>query len=241
MDLKTGRVYTYLNPPEDMGVSCQKEEFDPEFLKSVLQGKHNSSTVHWEKLERIPRVKKIAGPADVIDRGEAEYKICQFCQLWILYAENSAELKRKFELSQQSAVAACKVYVPYISDILRQLDEVMKIPVPQITPQDSKIETTRDKDKILETVDEIVTAMFQAVKQSEEDYIREQEQARARDEQLRAVRQTDRSCFNYFTLANSAPIRNDNARSDQGYTSTQTQFITFTPLHPRVTTNTSHP
>ena len=52
-------------------------------------------------------------------------------------------------------------------------------------PQDSKIETTRDKDKILETVDEIATAMFEAVKQSEKVYIREQEPARARDEQLR--------------------------------------------------------
>ena len=191
LDLKTGRVYTYLDPSEDIGVSCQKEEFDPEFLKSLLQGKHDASTVHEEKLERIPRVKKIAGPADVMDRGEAEYKICQFCQLWILYAENSVELKRKSELSQESAVAACKVYIPYISDIIRQLDEVMKIfamekelrsiknrgyfPVPQITPQDSKIKTTRDKDKILETVDEIVTAMFEAVKQSEEVYIREQE------------------------------------------------------------------
>ena len=152
MDLKTGWVYTYLDPPEDIGVSCQKEEFDPEFLKSVLQGEHDASTVHEEKLERIPRVKKIAGPADVMDRGEAEYKICQFCQLWILYVDNSVELKRKSELSQESAVAAWRVYVPYILHIIRQLDEVMKIsamekelrsinyfPVPQITPQDSKI------------------------------------------------------------------------------------------------------
>ena len=53
-----------------------------------------------------------------MDREEAEYEIRQFCQLWILYADNSVELKRKSELSQESAVAACKVYVPYISDIL---------------------------------------------------------------------------------------------------------------------------
>ena len=198
--------------------------------KVHLQGEHNVSTVHEEKLERIPRVKKVAGPTDVMDREEAEYKIRQFCQLWTLYAENSVELKRKSELSQESAVAACKVYVPYISDIIQQLDEVMKIfamerelrsiknrgyfPVPQITPQDSKIETARDKDKILEIVDEIATAMFQAVTQSEEAHIREQEQARARDEQLRSVRQTDRLGLNYFTPANSTPIRNDNARSD---------------------------
>ena len=61
LDLKTGRVYTYLNTAEDIGVSCQKEEFDPEFLKSILQGEHDVSTVHEEKLDRIPRVKKIVG------------------------------------------------------------------------------------------------------------------------------------------------------------------------------------
>ena len=136
--------------------------------------------MHEEKLERIPRVKKIAGPADVMDREEAKYKICQYCQLWTMYEENSVELKRKAELSQESAVAACKVYVPYISDILRQLDEVMKIfaiekelrviknrgyfPVPKITPQDNKVETTQNKDKILEAADEEATAMLNAVK-----------------------------------------------------------------------------
>ena len=88
-------------------------------------------------------------------------------------------------------------------------------PVPKIMPQDNKIETTRDKDKILATIDEIATVMLNAVKQSKENYIREQEQARAREEQLRSVRQTNRSDFNYLTLANSTPIRNDNARSDQ--------------------------
>ena len=74
--------------------------------------------MHEEKLKGIPRVKKIAGPADVMDREEAEYKIRQYCQLWTMYVENSVELKRKAELSQESTVAACKVYVPYISDIL---------------------------------------------------------------------------------------------------------------------------
>ena len=74
--------------------------------------------MHEEKLERIPRVKKIAGPADVMDREEAEYKICQYCQLWTMYAKNSVKLKRNSELSQESTVAACKVYIPYISNIL---------------------------------------------------------------------------------------------------------------------------
>ena len=74
--------------------------------------------MHKEKLERIPRVKKLAGPADIMDQEETEYKIRQYCQLWTMYADNSVELKRKSELSQESAVAACKVYLPYISNIV---------------------------------------------------------------------------------------------------------------------------
>ena len=81
LDLKTVRVHTYLDPPEDIGVPCQKEEFDLEFLRSILQDEHDASTVQEEKLERIPRVKRIAGPADVMDKEEAEYKVLQFCQL----------------------------------------------------------------------------------------------------------------------------------------------------------------
>ena len=230
LDFKTRRVYTYLHPPENRGVSCQKDGFDLDLLRNMLQDKQDISIVHEEKLERIPSIKKIAGPADVMDREETEHKILQFCQLWTLYAENSVELKRKSEFSQESAVAACKVYVPYISDIIPQSDEVMKIfaiekelrtiknrgyfPVLHITPQDSKIETAQDKEKILETIDEIATVMLKAVTQSEETHIREQEQARTRDEQLRSVRQTDRSGFNYFTPTNSTPIRNDNAITD---------------------------
>ena len=76
-------------------------------------------------------------------------------------------------------------------------------PVPQIMPQDNKIETTWDKDKVLEAVDEEVTAMLNAVKQSKENYAREQEQARVRDKQLRSARQTNRLDFNYLTLVNS--------------------------------------
>ena len=56
--------------------------------------------------------------------------------------------------------------------------------------------------------------MIQAARQSEENLAREQEQARARDEQLRSVRQTDRSGLNFFAQANSTPVRNGNPRTD---------------------------
>ena len=230
LDLRTGKVYTFLAPPEDIGVSCQQEQFDLELLTALLQNEKDTSTIQEEKLERIPMIKKIPGPADVMDREEAESKILQYSQLWQLYAEISVELKKKSELSQESAVAACTVYGPYISDILRQVDEVMKVfamekelrriknrghfLVPLITPQDNKIETSHDKDKVLEAVDKEITEMLNAVKQSEENYEREQEQARIRDEQLRSARQTNRSEFNFATLANSTPIRSNNTRTD---------------------------
>ena len=88
-------------------------------------------------------------------------------------------------------------------------------PVPQIMPKETKIKTAHDKNELMKDIDEVATAMLNAVKRSEENYIREREQIRARDEQLRSVRQTDRTDFNYLTLANSTPIRNDSARPDQ--------------------------
>ena len=64
-------------------------------------------------------------------------------------------------------------------------------------------------------MDEEITEMLNAMKQSEENYEREQEQARIRDEQVRSTRQTNRSDFNFATLANSTPIRSNNIRMDQ--------------------------
>ena len=165
-------------------------------------------------------------------REEAEYKVRQYCHLWTMYADSSVELKKKSELSQESAVAACKMYVPYISDTVRQIEKVVKIfamekelrliknkgyfPVPQLAPEECKIETIQDKEVLLTEIDEIVVEMLKAIKESEENHKIEQEQARTRDEQLRSATQTSRSDINlYPTLANSTPIRNSNTRPDQ--------------------------
>ena len=232
LNLKTGRVFTYLDSPEDLGIKCQKEPFNLEFLRDTLQGEQDTGTMQEERLERIPSVKKLVGPADVMPREEAEYKVRLYCHLWTMYADSSVELKKKSELSQESAVATCKMYVPYISDITRQIEEVVKIfamekelrsiknrgyfPVPQLAPGECKIETIQDKEVLMREIDEIAVEMLNAIKESEENYKREQEQARIRDEQLRSARQTSRSDINlYPTLANSTPIRNSNTRSDQ--------------------------
>ena len=131
-----------------------------------------------------------------------------------MYADSSVELKKKSELSQESAVAACKMYVPYIYDIIQQIEEVVKIfamekelrpiknrgyfPVPQLAPEECKIETIQDKEVLLTEIDEIVVEVLNAIKESEENYKREQEQARIRDEQLRSARQTSRSDINLY-------------------------------------------
>ena len=185
-----------------------------------------------ERLERIPRVKKLAGPADVMPSEEAEYKVRRNCHLWTMYADSSVELKKKSELSQKSAVAACKMYMPYISDITHQIEEVVKIfdmekelrliknrgyfPLPQLTPKECKIETIQDKETLIKEIDEVAVELLNAIRESKENYRKEQEQARIREGQFRSARQTSRSDINlYPTLANSTPIRNTNTRSDQ--------------------------
>ena len=152
-----------------------------------------------ERLERIPSVQKLVRPADVMLIEEAEYKLRQYCHLWTMYADSSVELKKKSELSQESVVAACKMYVPYMSDITRQIEEVVKIfamekelrliksrgyfPVPQLAPRECKIETIQDKEILIKEIDEIVE-MLTAIRESEENYKKEQEQARIRDKDL---------------------------------------------------------
>ena len=224
-------MYTFLTPSEDIGIPCQQDEFNLELLAEKLQKDLETNELCMEELERIPLIKKIAAPADTIDLEEVEHKICQYLQLLILYAEISVELKRKSKLSKESAVTACKVYGPYITDILRQVDEVIKIfsmekelriinnrghfPVPKITPKGMKIETNKDKDKVLEAVDMEIEEMLKTIKRSEENYEKEQEEARNRDQQLGLTRQTNRSDFNFFTMLNSTPIRNGKTRTDK--------------------------
>ena len=225
-------MLTYLDPPENIGIICQKEPFDIESLRDTLQGECNTGLMQEERLERIPSIKKLVGPADVMLIEEAEYKVCQYCHLWTMYADSSVELKKKSELSQESAVAACKMYVPYISNITCQIEEVVKIfamekelrliknrgffPVPQLAPRECKIETIQDKEILIKEIDEIAVEMLTAIRESEKNYKKEQEQARIREEQLRSARQTSRPDINlYPMLANSTPIRNTNTRPDQ--------------------------
>ena len=127
LDLATGHIYTFLTPPEDIGIPCQQEEFDLELLARKLQNDPENSEMCVEELERIPHIKKEAAPTDCMDLEEVENKYRQYMQLWILYADISIELRKKSELSKESAVNACRVSGPYIADILRQVGEVIKL------------------------------------------------------------------------------------------------------------------
>ena len=110
LNLQTGEVLTYLDPLENIGITCQKEPFDIESLRDTLRGECNTSPMQEERLERISSIKKLVGPADIMPIEEAEYKVHQYCHLWTMYADSSVELKKKSELSQESAVAAYKTY-----------------------------------------------------------------------------------------------------------------------------------
>ena len=139
-----------------------------------------------ERLERIPSIKKLAGPADIMPVEEAEYKVRQYCHLWTMYADSSVELKKKSELSQESAVAACKMYVLYISDITHQIEEAAKIfaiekelrliknrgyfPAPYLSPRECKIETIQDKEALIKEIDEVAVEMLTAIRESKENY-----------------------------------------------------------------------
>ena len=67
-------MYTFLTPPEDKGIPCQKEEFDLNLLAEKLENGQDPSKHHIEELERIPLIRKIAVPADIMDVDEIEDK-----------------------------------------------------------------------------------------------------------------------------------------------------------------------
>lgn len=105
-----------------------------------------------------------------MDIVEIEEKMNQYCQLWELYVEASCELTRESKLSPTEAAKVCKVYKPYICNILQQVNAVIIIfvmekelrnlkgrghfPIPTITPHGTRIENPQQVRKTLESVDE---------------------------------------------------------------------------------------
>ena len=222
-DLATGQVYTYLTPAEDIGIPCQ--QFDLELLAEKLQADLDTSEQQSKKLERIPLVRRVAAPAELMDWDEIRDRTGQCCKLWQLYAETSIELKRKSKLPIEKAVTAYKLYGMYISDVILQIDEVLKLftmekelrvinnrgqfPVPRITPHSTKIENSRDSDKIIKAVDTEICEMLKAIKESEERHEKEREEEKTREQRVRLTGQPDRTDVNFYS---STPIKNSNTQ-----------------------------
>ena len=82
---------------------------------------------------------------------------------------------------------------------LRIIKNTGHFPVPQITPQGTKIEDTRDIDKVLEEVDREVFEMITAVRESEQIYEKEKVEARNKEQQGILASQTNRSEFTFPT------------------------------------------
>ena len=77
-------------------------------------------------------------------------------------------------------MTACKIYETHISDVLKQFDEITKLfaienemriirrrellPFPTTSPHEERIESKKDKDKVLHEVDEEVMEMLKTVK-----------------------------------------------------------------------------
>ena len=55
--------------------------------------------------------------------------------------------------------------------------------------------------------------MITAVRESKENYEKEKEEARNKEQQVRLARQTNRADFNFLTMNSSTPIRNTNTVS----------------------------
>ena len=83
-------------------------------------------------------------------------------------------------------------------------------PVPKIIHQGTKIENTKDIDKVLEVVDREVVEKITAVRESEMNYKKEKAETRNKEQKVRLVRQSSRSDINFLTVNSNTSIRNVN-------------------------------
>ena len=208
-----------------------------------------------EELKRIPLVRKTAAAADIMDLQEIEEKIDQYCKLWELYADASYELARKTKSSPTEATKACKIYEPYIHDILQEVDTVMTIfamdkelrnlkgrghlPIPKITQHSIRIDNTQHARKTLEAVDDELVQILNIVRESERKHEKEIEEARLREQQARANRPTQRPEYNYLSQNSSTPIKNtDTTTGNQNHQTEGVHFKANTIQHYYTTTGT---
>ena len=242
IDLRTGKVFTFQTLPEDIAVSCQQQEFNLDLLRKWFQD--NPVIEHgMEEFKRIPSIRKIAPAADIMDLAEAEEKVYQLCTLWELYVDALYELARKSKLPPAEAAKACKIYRPYISDILQKVDAVITIfamgnelrilkgrghfRIPKITPQGITIDSKHQAKKTLDAVNRELTEILKSIRESEEKYEKEQEEAKLREQQARVNKPVQRHEYNYLSPNSSTPIKNADTRTANQ--NRQTEGVHFNP------------
>ena len=93
---------------------------------------------------------------------------------------------------------------------LRIIKNRGQLPIPTTTPQGTKMENSKDIDKVLEAVDREVVEMITAVRESKLNYKKEKAEAKSKEQQVRLARQTNKPDFNFLTVNSSTPIRNTN-------------------------------
>ena len=245
LDLRSGHPYTYTTPPVYIGVPCQKEEFDLELLLEKFNNGHDSDEPLMQELELVPLIRKIAAPTDVMDLDEIQYHIGQYCKLWTLYADMSIQLKQASKLPQDKAVANYKIYGSHISDLLKQFDEITKlfaienelrairgrelIPCPTFNPQEERIESKGDKDKLMKEINDELVPVLRKIENIETNYQKEKEAKQK--EQARLTRQPNRPELNTSAVSTSTPIRNTNIPAHTGTNQQQLTeaAVTFNP------------
>ena len=190
LDLKTGWVYTYSTPTEDIGVPCQAEEFDLKTLCEHFLGQPDDLDKETDKVTRVTLIRKRAPMADTIDLEEIEQKIQQYCQLWDLYARASCELSKRSKISQEEATNACKVLGPYIRDIMQQFKIwntifAMERDLRAIKnrghfpiPQGTKNENPQEAKRVLQVVEEEIMAITTRIRESKMAYEKGQQALR---------------------------------------------------------------
>ena len=179
-----------------------------------------------------------------MDMKEIEEKIGQYCQLWVLYTQASCELTRRSKILQEESARACKVYGPYIRDILQQVNEVMTLFVMEnelrslkgrghfliriITPHSTKIENSHQSRKIQEAVDDKLVIIPNTVRESEIAYEKGQETAK---QKARETRPSQRTEYNFLSLNSSSPKKNIGTTENRHQPPEKTTHFNPNPIH----------
>ena len=113
LNLQTGEVLTYLDPPENIGITCQKKPFD-----RVPQETHYKANAHRPdargETQKNPKRKEISGTSRRHAQRWSRIQGTPILSSLDHVCRQLSRTEKKSELSQESAVAACEMYIPYI-------------------------------------------------------------------------------------------------------------------------------